>query len=131
MTQTTHTDHFATLHDHAYMNLHTFRKNGQAVKTPVWFAQDNDRLYVMTINHSGKVKRIRNNGRVEVGPSDRGGAPLGPTVNGAARILAGAEAKQANSVLNHKYGWQKRMFDVFMKLTRREQVYLEIAPDGA
>lgn len=131
MTQTAQHGHWALLRGQQYMNLHTFRKNGQAVITPVWFAQGNERLYVMTINHSGKVKRIRNHGRVLVGPSDRAGKPLGGTQSGAARMLGGAEAQQANRLLNQKYGWQKRMFDVFMKLVRREQVYLEIAPDGA
>ena len=42
-----------------YLNLETFRKNGDGVKTPVWFAQEGESLYVMTIPTSGKAKRIR------------------------------------------------------------------------
>jgi len=44
-----------------YLNLETFRKNGAAVKTPVWFVQDGDAIFVRTLANSGKVKRIRNN----------------------------------------------------------------------
>lgn len=42
-----------------YLNFETFRKSGGSVKTPVWFVQDGDKLFVRTANSSGKVKRIR------------------------------------------------------------------------
>lgn len=29
-----------------YINLETFRKSGEGVKTPVWFVQERDSLYV-------------------------------------------------------------------------------------
>ena len=45
-----------------YLNLETFRKNGESMKTPVWFVQDGETIYVQTAANSGKVKRIRNNG---------------------------------------------------------------------
>lgn len=31
-----------------FLNLETFRKNGIGVKTPVWFVQDGETLYVRT-----------------------------------------------------------------------------------
>jgi len=34
------------LNNHQYINVETFRKNGVCVKTPLWFAQDDDRLVV-------------------------------------------------------------------------------------
>ncbi|MFM7677639.1 MAG: PPOX class F420-dependent oxidoreductase, partial [Roseiflexaceae bacterium] len=69
---------FDALANQEFMNLITQRKSGADVATPVWFAQDGDRLYVMTGRTAGKVKRIRNNPRVQVAPSDRAGTPLGP-----------------------------------------------------
>ncbi len=39
-----------------YINIETFRMNGQGVKTPVWFVQDDGSLYVRTAEGSGKVK---------------------------------------------------------------------------
>jgi hypothetical protein len=51
-----------------YLNIETFRKNGEGVRTPVWFVQDGEVLYARTIANSGKVKRIRNNGQVKIAP---------------------------------------------------------------
>lgn len=109
MTQTTA---FSTLQNQEFMNLATYRKSGDAVVTPVWFAQEGDTLYVMTGAEAGKIKRIRNNGRVQVGPSDRGGKPLGPVMWAEARVITGAEAEKADKLLNKKYGLMKKMFDV-------------------
>ena len=68
---------FAAFAGQRYLNLETFKKSGQGVKTPVWFAAEpsvkldsNDaKLYVYTIGVSGKVKRIRNNARTSLPPT--------------------------------------------------------------
>jgi PPOX class probable F420-dependent enzyme len=52
--------------DHKYISLETFKKNGQGVKTPVWFVLHNGALYVYTEADSWKVRRIRNDPRVRV-----------------------------------------------------------------
>ena len=51
-----------------YISLTTFRKTGQAVPTPVWFGEDDGKLYVMSRSDSGKSKRVRNNPQVRVAP---------------------------------------------------------------
>ena len=51
-----------------YISLATFRKNGAAVHTPVWFAEEGGKLYVMTSDTTGKYKRIRNNSQVRIAP---------------------------------------------------------------
>ncbi len=59
-----------TIFDHqSYLNLETFRKDGSGVKTPVWFIQDGDTLFVRTIDNSGKVKRVHQNGSVNIAPA--------------------------------------------------------------
>src|SRR5258705_11654888 len=76
---------FAAFAGHKYLNLETFKKSGEGVKTPVWFAADpsasldsNDaKLYVYTIGVSGKGKRIRNNPPVKIAPCDMRGRGLG------------------------------------------------------
>ncbi|HEY0606607.1 MAG TPA: PPOX class F420-dependent oxidoreductase [Herpetosiphonaceae bacterium] len=128
MAQTPIAADFAALHGQEFMNLTTFRKNGQPVPTPVWFAHDGDCLYVMTVDNTGKIKRVRNSSRVQVGPSDRRGTPTGPLAEGTARILPSAEARRANALLNQKYGWMKRVFDLFQKIRSTQRVYLEIVP---
>ena len=69
MTEAGLTHPFPMLEGHKNMNLTTFRKSGNEVPTPVWFVILEGKLYVRTEASSGKVKRIRNNGRVEPTPS--------------------------------------------------------------
>lgn len=126
MNQTT--TNFSHLRDQQYMNLVTFRKNGPPIITPVWMAQEGERLFVMTGAKSGKVKRIRHTSRVQVAPSDRRGTPLGPLAWGTARLLSDAEARHADRLLTKKYGMLKRLFDLSSKLSKGERVYLEIVP---
>jgi len=136
MMQAKVTTDFALLHGHKYMNLMTFRKNDQPVVTPVWFAQEGNLLYVITIGNAGKVKRIRNNAHVQVAPSDARGNALGAAQDGVARVLLPDEARRANAALNRKYGLAKRGFDVVLNLRRlllrgnssADRVYLEISP---
>ena len=52
-----------------YLNIETFRKNGQGVKTPVWFAQEEGGLYIWTETTSGKARRVRATPRVMIAPS--------------------------------------------------------------
>jgi PPOX class probable F420-dependent enzyme len=114
-----------------YMSLKTFRKNGDGVPTPVWFAEEDGKFYVMTLAHAGKVKRIRNNSQVEIAPCDvRGNVKEGiGYIPAIARLLpAGDEAKAANQRLTQKYGLFKRVFDLFQR--NREKVYIEIIPAG-
>lgn len=102
---------FAAFAGHKYLNLETFKKSGEGVKTPVWFAADpaNDlasdsaRLYAYTIGNSGKVKRIRNNARVRIAPCNAGGKLLGEWVEARAEIVTGPEAEYGDSLLNKKY----------------------------
>ncbi|MFM8415984.1 MAG: PPOX class F420-dependent oxidoreductase, partial [Actinomycetota bacterium] len=56
-----------------YVSLVTFRRDGRAVPTPVWFAAVGDEFGVITETNVGKVKRIRNNPRVTVQVCDVGG----------------------------------------------------------
>jgi hypothetical protein len=117
---------FPHLQGHKYMALTTFRKNGQPVPTPVWFAQVDDRLYVVTQATSGKVKRIRSNAQVEVTPCTVNGTLLGSTQEAMARILTPAEGVTANQALNRKYGVVKWLFELTWKLRRVEVAFLEI-----
>ena len=73
-----------------YVSLTTFRKNGEGVATAIWIAPnpiEPDVLYAFTAESTGKVKRIRNNPRVLIAPSDLRGNVTGPSLEGVARIL--------------------------------------------
>ncbi len=119
---------FAALISHQFVQLTTFRKNGVAVPTTVWFAPDAGKLYVMTTTNTGKIKRIRNNGRVLLAPSDRSGKLLGPALEGMARELPASEHEHASAVLARKYGFMHRVFMLFGSLRKVTRVFIEISP---
>jgi uncharacterized protein len=94
---------FADFGDHKYLSLETFKKNGDGVKTPVWFLLHNDLLYVYTEADSWKVKRIRNNPRVRVALCTMRGRVTGAWVDGTASIIEGDERRTADRLLDRKY----------------------------
>jgi PPOX class probable F420-dependent enzyme len=55
----------------------TYRKDGRAVPTPVWVVRDGDGIAIWTASDSGKVKRVRRDGAVLVGPCTAGGKLTG------------------------------------------------------
>jgi len=118
---------FEAFRGHKYLNLETFRRNGQGVKTPIWFAADPSvdlvgsaaRLYAYTIGDSGKVKRIRNNGRARIAPCDIRGNLLGDWVDATAQIITGPEAAAADRFLNKKYWPWKQLLNFFASFRRR------------
>jgi uncharacterized protein len=105
-----------------YISLVTFRKNGAAVATPVWFGQENDRLYVMTRSDMGKFKRIRNNPKVRIAPCNMRGRVIGPESSATARILPESEFASARATINRKY-WAARLPLIW----RRTNAYFEIS----
>jgi PPOX class probable F420-dependent enzyme len=109
-----------------FINVETYRRNGQAVPTPVWFVEDQGTLYVRTVDGSGKVKRIRNNPRVRVMPCDMRGGPLGEWVESQARFADTAETKRVGQLFTRKYGLQKVMFEIMGKLQGRKDTVIAI-----
>jgi len=98
------------LGDERYVNLATFRKSGREVRTPVWIVSEGERLFVYTNVTSGKVKRIRNGGRVRLAPCDARGRLRGDWVEGHARMLDDPEAVERGlAAIERKYGWQMRL----------------------
>ena len=94
-----------------YVSLVTFRRDGRAVATPVWFAAMGEEFGVITETNVGKVKRIRNNPRVTVQVCDYSGkvVPAGdpkahPVLNATARLVTGDEAVQVRKAIAKKYG---------------------------
>ena len=101
-------DPFAYLAPQEFIVLTTYRKSGAAIPTTVWFAYDQGKIYITTNTTAGKIKRVRNNGHVQMTPSDRIGNLLGqPEVAGDAKeALTSEEKAQARAALEQKYGEQ-------------------------
>jgi hypothetical protein len=120
---------FNHLTQQQYINLETFRKSGIGVKTPVWFVQEGETLFVRTVANSGKVKRIRNNTHVNIAPCKADGALLGEWVPALARELKDeATDCKVNNLLDKKYGLVKKMFGLVSALQGRKDAILEIKP---
>jgi len=86
-----------------YVSLTTYRKNGTPVATPVWFGEDEGKLYIMTLSKTGKVKRIRNNPQVKVARCTMRGKVTGPEYEASARLLPTEEHAHAHQTVNRKY----------------------------
>lgn len=91
-----------------YISLTTFKKDGTPIRTPIWFAEENGKLYFMTRNDSWKYKRIRNNPQVMVATCTIRGAVTGPDYSGRARILPKEEWRTRRAALRKKY-WLARL----------------------
>jgi PPOX class probable F420-dependent enzyme len=94
-----------------FLNLETFRRNGEPVRTPVGFVQDGDSLVIRTEANSGKVKRIRNDNHVRIVPSTGRGEPLGEWVDATATILDESASTQARQKIIAKYGLIWRLIE--------------------
>ncbi len=92
----------------------------------MWFVEEGGVLYVRTPAKSGKVKRLRNNPRVRVVPSDGRGNPKGAWIDGRACIVDGAQAERANRLVHRKYGWRKKLIELRYKINPEERVTIAV-----
>ena len=89
---------------------------------PVWFAEHDNKLYVMTRSNTGKYKRIRINPQVRVAPCTIRGKVTGAEYAATARILPSADWQAAKELIRAKY-WLPRM----PLLWRKQDGYFEIS----
>ena len=87
-----------------YVFLTTFRKDGRAVGTPIWVMPNGEHLAFWTPKDTGKVKRIRNSGRVTVQACDIRGNTHGDVVEGQASFGTRDDRKRVTTSLRRKYG---------------------------
>jgi uncharacterized protein len=121
-----------------YVDLVTFKRDGTRVSTPVWFAIDStDRLVVYSDKDAGKMKRIRNNHKIELAPCTFRGKRVGPQVTGNAAELSETQGKEVHRLLNAKYGIRKTIFQFFVTASekikrsgKRPEAFLAITLDN-
>ena len=101
-----------------YALLTSYKKDGTAVGTPVWYAMDGDQVVVWTVRDSWKVKRIRRNPAVTMASCTLRGEPLGPALPGRAEIVDGAATERIRDVLRRKYGLIGRLSMIGSRLRR-------------
>lgn len=106
-----------------YIALETFRSNGNPVKTPVWFVEDDGLIWVVTRELTGKVKRLKNNNKVNVVVSSFSGTPKGKWFSGTAKKVQGDLATKAICLRNKKYGFMAKMIGIFSAKKGKYVVY--------
>ncbi len=113
-----------------YLSLETHRKNGQAVRTPVWFAAaPGPILYVYTVADSGKAKRLRRTGEARIAVCNARGTITGPWSNVRATIVDGDAFAEGMRFLDHKYWPWKQILDLAHRLfPRHRRVMIAIKP---
>jgi PPOX class probable F420-dependent enzyme len=109
-----------------YINLETYRRNGQAVRTTVWFVMDAGTIYIRTDMNSGKVKRIKNNPNIRITPSGARGQLKGKWIEGKIKMAGSLELEHAIQLLEQKYGIQGKIIRVFNKIRNTRPTVLSI-----
>jgi PPOX class probable F420-dependent enzyme len=99
-----------TISDERYIAFTTYRKNGEGVTTPVWINPVSDgRIAFTTSMGTGKTKRLKNNPKVAVQPSNFRGAvkPGSVAVSGTAEMVqSGPLYDEVQRSSKRMYGWQ-------------------------
>ena len=108
----------AGLADERFVSLTTYRRTGEAVSTPVWIARDGGDLLVTTPKESGKVKRLRNDSRVQLRPCSRTGAVKDDAVVVDAHAVI-ADDDQSRALLTRVFGGKYRLeYRIFLFIER-------------
>ena len=117
----------------SYISLATFRRNGRAVETPVWFAASDGKLYVFSEAKAGKMKRLKNDAALRVAACNVRGLVHGEWNEGTGRrIDDSATIDRAYAALLRKYGWLMRITNFFSRIAGRIEgraiIEIELAP---
>ena len=113
-----------------YINVETFRKNGEGVKIPVWFVEDSGSFFVWTEANSWKVRRIRNNGKIKIAPSTASGEPISEWVEAHATADASPDAlEHVTKIMKKKYDLSFAGFRLSGKLRKANYTAIRIQLD--
>jgi hypothetical protein len=126
------TPSFADVAKAQYVLLTTFTKDGRSKPTPIWAANDGNRLLVITQAKSWKVKRIRNTPRVTLAICDMRGNPKSDAIEATATVLDGSQTGVVYDAIGNEYGIVGRVFNLFSKLRggMANNVGVELWPAG-
>ena len=125
---------FTNLDKEKYVSLTTFRKAGEAVVTPMGFAESNGTIYAGTGVNAGKIKRIRHTERVTLAACTVSGKITGSEIEGKARVVSEPlEISAAEAALSKKYGLTRSIYyfilntiSIIRPKPRTNEVYIAI-----
>lgn len=121
-----------SLQDARYISFATWRRNGNEVRTPVWFAAINfNTFYCFSAADAGKVKRLRHSDRSRVATCNAGGGNIGKWTESKAYLVSNPEEiQQAYTLLKQKYGLQMAITNLLSwmsgRINNREVIRIEL-----
>ncbi len=127
-------DTAAGLGDEKFVSLTTFKRNGDAVSSPMWIVRDGERLSVWTPADAWKVKRVQRDPRVALASCGRTGKVKAgqPTLDGTAEVITDpASVARTESLVKRKYGMEFRVVTLIEMIAargRKPRVVLRITP---
>lgn len=106
--------------DEKYVAFTTFRQNGEPKSTPIWIAEAGDLIGFTTASDSWKMRRLRNDNRCELRPSDQRGrvSPHSAVVTATAREATADERTRIEEAIDAKYGWMTKVIPLVYKAMR-------------
>jgi PPOX class probable F420-dependent enzyme len=120
---------FSTFRGRRQCLLVTFKRSGDAVPSPVNFGLSADGLlYFRCDPDSAKVKRMTRDPHVRVCACSLRGKPLGPLVEGTARILEGADAEVAQPIVAANWDFFNRIYERTVDRMNVPITYVEVRP---
>jgi PPOX class probable F420-dependent enzyme len=108
-----------------YINILTYKKNGDAVSTPVWFISKDNKIYIRTSNQSGKFKRLKNNNNVSYALCNIRGKIKGEWHSGVAKIEPDLN-KIIFFKITEKYGIFAQIMNILYKIKKMDIIILSI-----
>ena len=112
----------------------TFKRNGDAIASPMWIVADGAQLFVWTPADAAKVKRVRRDPRVRLTACGRTGKVKAgqPTFDATAEVITDpASVARAESLIKRKYGVEFRIVTFIETVAargRKPRVVLRITP---
>ena len=102
-----------------YLSLTTYRRDGSPVSTPVWFVEDEGRIYVTTAADSYKARRLRNNPSAKVAPCTARGVVKGDAVPVHVEFLRDVDRARVDRLMAAKYRMDKVLILPLYRLVTR------------
>ena len=109
------------LADEQYVSFTTYRRDGGSSSVPVWIVGAGDgKLGFTTSSSSWKAKRLANDDRIQIQPSDaRGRIKAGTTPqSGTAVVAKGTEFEAMTGRIKAKYGFPVVLIGAWAKLRK-------------
>ena len=102
-----------------FISLETYKRNGEAVRTPVWFVEEDGLIYFHSPAKSWKVKRLQRNPVVRLAPCGRFGRIEGDWLKGKVTRIDGEEdTERIVKLVNSSQSRPDRILGFFEKKNR-------------